>query len=156
MTDNIDKGEIRKAIDRLQAEHPCHFTFDVTLFNHDADFGVIQRAIDMVAKKCQDDADIHIICEMAKLYLEGVRPMVKPKQEWILCSERLPEEKINPITHDFEEVLGTTIWGDVRHYKYGTPIGHDEAHFWYGFGTMDEEVIAWMPLPEPYKRGEAE
>lgn len=71
--------------------------------------------------------------------------------EWIPVSERLPEEKINPVTHDFEEVPCTTIWGDVRHYKYGTAIGHDKAHFWHGFGIMDEEVVAWMPLPEPYK-----
>lgn len=85
-------------------------------------------------------------------YAKAKEDFERPHGEWIPCSERLPEEKINPITHDFEEVLGTTIWGDVRHYKYGTPIGHDEAHFWYGFGTMDEEVIAWMPLPEPYKK----
>jgi hypothetical protein len=83
MNDKIEKEGIRRAIDRFQKEHPCHFTFDVTLFDNGTDFTGIQRAIDMVAKKCQEDADIHIICEMAKLYLEGVRPMVmpKPKQE---------------------------------------------------------------------------
>lgn len=102
MNDNIDKNEIRKSIDRLQKEHPAHFTFDVTLFDNGTDFTEIQRAIDMVAKKCQNDAEINIICEMAKLYLEGVRPMVKPKHgEWTcngndleyicsVCGEVLP------------------------------------------------------------------
>lgn len=75
----------------------------------------------------------------------------RPHGEWIPCSERLPKEKINPNTKDFEEVLCTTLWGDVRPYKYGKPIGHDKAHFWHGFGIMDKDVIAWMPLPEPYK-----
>ena len=73
---------------------------------------------------------------------------------WIPCTERLPEEKINHNTRDFEEVLCTTIWGDVRSYKYGKPFGHDKAHFWHGCGIIDdEEVIAWMPLPEPYRGG---
>ena len=76
--------------------------------------------------------------------------------KWIPVNERLPEEKINPKTNDFEEVLCTTIWGDVRAYKFGTPIGHDKPHFWLGGGIMDEYVIAWQPLPEPYKKGGAE
>jgi len=80
----------------------------------------------------------------------------KPQDQWIPVSERLPEEKINPKTNDLEEVLCTTIWGDVRHYKYGKPIGYDEAHFWYGWGIMDKDVIAWQPLPEPYKKGGAD
>lgn len=80
----INKDEIRKAIDRLQIEHPAHFTFDVTLFDNGTDFTAMQRAIDMVAKKSQDDADINIICEFAKLYLEGVKPTIdRPYGEWI-------------------------------------------------------------------------
>lgn len=82
-------------------------------------------------------------------------------QEWIPCSERLPEEKLfNPsgsdFVFDFEEVLCTTIWGDVRAYKFGKPIGHDKPHFWFGAKIMDEYVIAWQYKPEPYKKGGAE
>ena len=85
-----------------------------------------------------------------------VVPMVNGGQadRWIPVSERLPEEKISPNTNDFVEVLCTTVFGDVRTYKYGTPIGHEQAHFWYGFGIFDNEVIAWRPLPEPYKESE--
>lgn len=67
---------------------------------------------------------------------------------WIPVSERLPEEKTNPNTRDFEEVLCTTIWGDVRVYKFGKPIGHDTAHFWYGPGIMDEYIVKWRSLPK--------
>lgn len=54
--------------------------------------------------------------------------------EWTPVSEGLPEEKLfNPsgsdFGFDFDEVLCTTIWGNVRPYKYGKPIGHDKAHF---------------------------
>lgn len=78
---------------------------------------------------------------------------VKP-MKWIPVTERLPEERINPNTRDFEYVLCVTIWGDVRPFKYGTPIGQKEAHFWNGAGYVDAYVTHWMPLPEPPKDGE--
>ena len=81
--------------------------------------------------------------------VELVRKLSKPR--WIPVTERLPEEKINPNTRDFEYVLCTTIWGDVRPFKYGTPIGQKEAHFWNGAGYVDAYVTHWMPLPQPPK-----
>lgn len=77
--------------------------------------------------------------------------VVKTEGEWIPVSKRLPEGKIDSITNDFEPVLCSTIWDDVRPYKYGKPIGHDKAHFWSGGGVMDNYVIAWMSFPETYK-----
>ena len=98
-------------------------------------------------------ADI-IIAGKCPIEADGKCPL-KPKNEWIPVSERLPEEKLfNPsgsdFGFDFEEVLCTTIRGDVRAYKFGKPIGRDKPHFWYGGEIMDEYVIAWQPLPEPY------
>lgn len=78
------------------------------------------------------------------------------QSEWIPVGERLPEGKIEPTTNDFELVLCSTVWGIVRPYKFGKPIGHDKAHFWSGAGVMDDYVIAWMPLPETYKEAENE
>ena len=80
---------------------------------------------------------------------EDVQPV-----KWIPVTERLPEERINPNTRDFEYVLCATIWGDVRPFKYGTPIGQKEAHFWNGAGYVDAYVTHWMPIPEPPKDGE--
>lgn len=74
---------------------------------------------------------------------------VVERPRWIPVTERLPEERINPNTRDFEYVLCTTIWGDVRPFKYGTPIGSKDAHFWNGEGYVDAYVTHWMPLPEP-------
>lgn len=67
--------------------------------------------------------------------------------EWIPCSERLPEEKTNPITKNFYEYQVTFRNDDVidiRHYKFG------RGHWWNGPNIMDEYVTAWKPLPEPY------
>lgn len=92
-------------------------------------------------------------------YNEAVGYAISHLEEdrWIPVSERLPEEKQIPLSgdfgFDFEEVLCTTIWGSVRAYKFGKPIGHDKPHFWNGGGIMDEYVIAWQYKPDPYKKG---
>lgn len=101
--------------------------------------------------RCKNGYDAEAI-NLAIKALEDARPT----GEWIPVSERLPEEKINPRTNDFESVLCTTIWGDVRAYKFGKPIGHDKQHFWLDGGIMDKYITAWQPFPQPYKKGEEE
>ena len=92
--------------------------------------------------KCQAAEDIAIECIMRAI--DG---------DWISVKDRPPEEKQSEITFDFEYVLCATTFGDVRPYKFGTPIGWKEPHFWHGSGLMDEYVTHWMPLPEPPKEG---
>lgn len=67
---------------------------------------------------------------------------------WTSVKDELPKEKINKNYQDFEYVLCATTFGDVRAYKFGTPTGWKEPHFWDGAGIMDEYVTYWMPLPE--------
>ena len=89
MTDNIDKDEIRRAIDRLQIEHPCNIAYDPIAFANMEAVNTIQRCIDQIAKRMAEDTEINIICEMAKLYLEGVKPTTeRPHGEWIESKER--------------------------------------------------------------------
>lgn len=106
--------------------------------------------------KIRADAVLTFLSEV-KLTIDNAPTVEQPTGEWIPVSERLPEEKLfNPsgsdFGFDFEEVLCTTIWGDVRAYKFGKPMGHDKPHFWFGAGIMDEYVIAWQYKPEPYKK----
>lgn len=68
--------------------------------------------------------------------------------EWIPCSERLPEEKEDPITMDYYEYPVTVVCKGtrtVKYYKFG------EGHWFNGPAIMDEYVKAWMPLPEPWE-----
>lgn len=68
--------------------------------------------------------------------------------KWTSVNDALPKEKINPITNDFEHVICATTFGDVRAYKFGTPIGWNKPHFWDGCGIMDEYITHWMQMPK--------
>ena len=72
---------------------------------------------------------------------DGREIVRKLQPEWIPVSERLPEENGRYIvtTRDDEEIYVTTSY-----------YQNDE----YGFFS-NEEIMAWMPLPEPYN-GESE
>ena len=65
-------------------------------------------------------------------------------QRWIPCSERLPEARRSVI-------LSTKEWTGEGCY-WETTTNHV---IWKGYRWnatyWDDEVIAWMPLPEPYK-----
>lgn len=70
---------------------------------------------------------------------------------WIPVEERLPESNaVNPITLDALVYPVTVDLGgvtDIRYYSFWR--GH-----WYNQGpkTMDHLVLAWQPLPEPYRK----
>ena len=68
------------------------------------------------------------------------------KENWILCSERLPEINENPvlITGDATTPFGTQTIRCIDIARY-----NGYWHFENEFDGID--VVAWMPLPEPYK-----
>ena len=104
--------------------------------------------------------------------------------EWIPCSERMPENEVeveitytrNGPTGDkyfliarafYEDGTMNTedsdyVWFDKDNWKYDEdkdayiiPEGWwEEVKFGEEFGVVDMPVIAWKPLPEPYKEQE--
>lgn len=93
-------------------------------------------------------------------WINGV-PSAQPEQRWILCSERLPEEKDAGILKKLgaekrsEYVLATVeVKGERMTVTACTYDGKWDWNMKYAF--PDFKVVAWMPLPEPYKEGAEE
>jgi len=74
-------------------------------------------------------------------YLEALDMAIKAlEQKWIPVSERLPEESIT--------VIGITTFDDIYKAELYDDCGEKK---WYADGNFDVPIVAWMPLPEPYK-----
>ena len=83
------------------------------------------------------------------VYAEALQMAIKALEEpqWIPCSERLPEND--------KSVLATTAWGEVTIAERIYPPINDTCWFIHDGNTNAtiDDVIAWMPLPEPYEGG---
>ena len=90
-----------------------------------------------------DDKDcMECVVELAKEIIQEVAE--EYNGGWIACSEKLPELR--------QGVLVTVKYtGFMGMHGYWIKTGHMEAeNDWWG-DCAGGEVIAWKPLPEPYK-----
>lgn len=109
--------------------------------------------IKMMEEKCDHDAALDEL--VLRVCRGGINmmPTIEVPQ-WIPCSERLPDKEgrylvwavMSFVPDHIDEpntYQGTTI---ASYFERLTPFK------W--FGDHVEQVIAWMPLPEPYMEGE--
>lgn len=88
--------------------------------------------------------------QQSKLLVEEIIRSHMEDDGWIPVEERLPEERaVNPVTRDaYVYPVAVDLGGviDTRYYSFWK--GH-----WYNQGPkiMDDMVIAWRTLPEPYR-----
>ena len=85
---------------------------------------------------------ISIVQEVEKEYNNG----------WIPCSERLPEEPEEGLTDldECDEYIAMIENADIP-----TALNYAGNGEWYRDGEF-YKVIAWQPLPEPYKENKKE
>ena len=103
-------------------------------------------------------------------------PSAQPEQRWIPCSERLPEDtaivtvETKMFKHKYvceaewvprwSKKAEYDNWEDCSEYNededeyYVLEGWYERVHNWdeYSFVGIEDEVIAWMPLPEPYRK----
>lgn len=96
------------------------------------------RNKDMVSGANSDEHQAWYKADDVYKALEAVPTADRP-QGWIPCSERLPSEK--------EIVLITNDKGNVRFGQFRGTHGK----YWIWKGNTLEIVLAWMPLPKPWK-----
>ena len=120
-----------------------------------------QAAIDAINQICPIDTEydctlldrVDVRCVLTDL------PSAQPEQRWIPCSERLPEEDTEVlISYHYKEGEGDTDHVNIDITSYGTTcFGGREIHTlkeWrqpFDYFHANYEVIAWMPLPTPYR-----
>ena len=108
-----------------------------------------------------DSEDICILrkCKYAIAELKDCYEPKQSEQRWIPVTERMPEEDTEVlISYRYKEGEGDTDHVNIDITSYGTTcFGGREIHTlkeWrqpFDYFHANYEVIAWMPLPEPYR-----
>ena len=80
---------------------------------------------------------------------ESIFTADRPKGEWIPVIEKLPDIE--------QDVLATTTLFGTREITFAWRINDGEWLIREGSSeAANNDILAWMPLPEPYKGGDAE
>ena len=86
-------------------------------------------------------------------------PSAQPEQRWIPVSERLPEANGRYLVTRGLNACGA-MWKRVYLINYSDLMGLKSERIWWdgNVGKSDferiDDVVAWMPLPEPYRKEE--
>lgn len=91
------------------------------------------EAIDMAIDALHENESL------ARSVNEASELLRKRIRRWIPCSDRLPEEQVNVLFCDVDE----DIYVGIRY----------RGRWWAGEDDPIKNVVAWMPLPDPYKKG---
>ena len=142
--DHAQLAEWLKELQKLRAVETEKRTEERTE-THACDCISRQAAIDALIRKIRPhnngDGTITMWVMSEELVRETLNevPSAQPEPQWIPCSERLPEESGLYI------VTNVGSWVEpARYCNIRTDVG-----FWSGHPS--DKVLAWMPLPTPYK-----
>ena len=102
-----------------------------------------------------DTYDITIHCE-SKEEQDEVRKALENIPHWIPVTENTLPEAENMYRRPTKRYLCQRESGGVRQFFVGARLCDSEGYLkdwwdWYGVKIHNAEVVAYMPLPEPYK-----
>ena len=93
------------------------------------------------------DKEKHHCPKFCKVIKETVKEIEENHNDWISCSERLPEAG--------KRYLVSVIWKDNKDFEksavYDSAYGSDELWHSYHYEPVSCKVVAWQPLPKPFK-----
>lgn len=129
------KEFIEKLIERLEELKEASINEDCPIVPNSEDC-----EMEYSCASCYLNAVIKFVNELAEEYATDTNG-----GKWIPCSERMPEEESN--------VIITTKAGNVMVGMYTKKYGQrmSEGFICDDYFVYMCSVVAWMPLPEPYK-----
>lgn len=115
----------------------------------------LKKAIETVKAYLDMDSDVD------SEYLNAQRTIIKAleSQWWIPVSERLPQENGRYLVTRGLNACGA-MWNRTYIINYSDLMGLKSEKIWWdgNVGKSDfkriDDVIAWMPLPQPYREGD--
>lgn len=130
--DLISRSELKKAL---------NFVYDCDYIGSKSKEGIASDIIDVI-----DNAPTVCNDNYSMGYQDGVKKVLseRPHGEWIPVSKRLPDL--------FEVVLVTDETNKVFEYER-RPLD-EEGNVCEEWTFLGRKIIAWMPLPEPYKEAD--
>ena len=88
--------------------------------------------------------------DLQMAFEDGYQQGKRDAQRWIPCSERLPKQNgIYNVTRYISDGFECREITDACYYD-GANTWHDDTKVNHGRHYL-KDVIAWMPLPEPWK-----
>ena len=146
----VERDDVLKALE----QEPCE------------DWISRQDTIDAIYKKHIGGKDAIENAQINDLYACGLEeavdavenmPSVTPQQtRWIPVSERLPESSgVYIVSRWFSDGCESKILTSACYFD-GTNTWHNDIGINHSRDYVNEKIVAWMPLPEPYREERTE
>ena len=108
-----------------------------------------EEAKEFIAQSVKSNVDMAMVADVIKV--------LEQEPKWIPVSERLPDERKNCLVTFKDGYVGIMCYAldlyRVDEYDFCTKKGKAgwyEYDSEWGYYSRDD-IVAWMPLPEPYK-----
>lgn len=101
--------------------------------------------IESLSKNCPEDPMTEAIVEIFKACVDS-EPTIEAESQWIPCSSGELPKKNGVYLACYEDVTVPLDWFNGKWFFYKSNPAVEETG----------SIIAWMPMPKPYKEGEEE